>query len=55
MTEGSDNYGFKIDANGLNRETYRTVATNPGPPRRRSIDHSEMLLHAVRTSRRFGN
>ena len=45
----------KIDVKEPNRETYRTVAANPGPPSGRGVYHPEMFLHAVGTSGRFGN
>lgn len=58
MTEASDKCGIsnpEAEAEGLREKTYRTVATNPGLPRGRGVYNSEMLLHTVRTSRRFGN
>jgi len=58
MREASDRRRVRnqeTDVERLGRETHRTVATNPGPPRGRGVHHPEMFLHAVRTSRRFGN
>jgi len=58
MTEASDKYRFRdpeTNIEGLNRKTYRTVTANSGSPRGRGVHYPEMLLHAVRTSCRFGN
>jgi len=58
MMEASDKYRFrnpKTGIEGLNEKTYRTVTTNSCSPRRRGVHYPEMLLYAVRTSRRFGN
>jgi len=58
MTEASDKHRVRnqeTDVEGLDGETHRTVATNPGSPSGRSVHHSKVLLHAVRTSRRLGD
>ena len=58
MTEVTDGHKFgnsRIRVKGPCRKTYRTVAADPGPPRGWGVHHPKMLLHAVRTSRRFGN
>ena len=54
----SGKYGFRnleTDVGRTNEKAYRTVTTDPSPPRRRGVHHPKMLLHAVRTSRRLGN